>query len=64
MTRLQARQILRDHDMTITKRDDEYRVNYKDGDENSAYYTNCIFDAVDTGIEMRKAVNAVHQEAI
>lgn len=68
MTRLQARQILRDHGMTLTRRDDEYRVNFADrDDEATAYYTNDIFDAVDSGVAMAGAVNealADLQEAI
>lgn len=38
--------------MSISKRDGEYRVNYKGGKESTAYYTNDLGDAVSTGVEM------------
>lgn len=43
--------------MTISKRDDEFRVNFadKDGTEDNAYYTNDLEDAQQTGIAMASA---------
>lgn len=32
----------------------EYRVNYKDGDEQSAYYTDDAIDAISTALQMRE----------
>lgn len=53
MTLTQARATLRLRGMTIRKRDDEYRVNFYRGEETTAYYTNDLDDAVDTGVAMR-----------
>ena len=38
--------------VTLRKRDGEYRVNFKDGKEATAYYTDCLEDAVVTGLAM------------
>ncbi len=54
MTLATAKARLRESRMTIRKRDGEYRVNFKDGKEDDAYYTTDIADAVSTGIAMRK----------
>lgn len=51
-TLAQAKDALRPFGMSITKRDDEYRVNYINGAEATAYYTNDIEDAVRTGRTM------------
>lgn len=42
------------HDMTISRRNSagEYRVNFDNGDEATAYYTDDLTDARDTGILM------------
>jgi hypothetical protein len=40
-------------EMTITKKDGEYRVNYRGGDERSASYHTDLLDALQTGIHMR-----------
>jgi len=44
------------YDMTISRRNSagEYRVNFRDGDEATAYYTADLTDARDTGIAMRQ----------
>lgn len=47
-----ARAELRAARMTLTKRDGEYRVNFTNGDEATAYYTSDIDDAVETGFQM------------
>lgn len=39
--------------VTITKRDGEYRVNFINGKEATACYTNDLEDAFGTGVEMR-----------
>lgn len=41
--------------ITIWKRDDEYRVNFRAGREATAYYTNDIEDALNTGFAMKDA---------
>lgn len=40
------------HGMTITRRDGEYRVNFREGREATAYYTNDMEDAFATGVTM------------
>jgi hypothetical protein len=40
--------------VSLTHREGEYRVNFKGGTEDTAYYTNDLKDAVGTGIEMVK----------
>lgn len=62
MTRLQARQILRDHGMTLTRDYDEegtvYIVNYENGEPWEAYVTRDLLDAVDEGVAMAMVVIA------
>lgn len=53
-----AKVILSEIGMGITKRDDEYRVNFKNGTENTAYYTNDLQDALETGMKMAGYVKA------
>lgn len=50
----EAKELLRKVGVTITTRPEtqEYRVNLEHGTEETAYYTNSIVDAVDTGIAM------------
>ena len=60
MTLKQAKQILRDNEITLryTKGYSEYRVNYRyGGTEATAYYTSDLADAVATGIAMAKSRN-------
>jgi len=40
--------------ISLTKSDGEYRVNFKGGKEETAYYTNDILDAINTGKAMLK----------
>lgn len=50
-----AKAILKNHEMTISKNQyGEYRVNFKNGNEDSALYTNEIDDAIASGINMRQ----------
>jgi hypothetical protein len=53
MTLHQAKAVLRPLGLWITKHRDEYRVAFPN-DEESAYYTNDLDDAVGTGIEMAR----------
>jgi hypothetical protein len=50
----QARDLLAPHGMVIKHDDGEYFVNFKGGDEASAYYTTDLTDAIGTGIDMAK----------
>lgn len=52
MTLATARSILRNLGITLAKRDGEYRVNFTNGLEATAYYTDDIDDAVGTGRAM------------
>lgn len=58
-----VKKLLRQHDMTISKSaihgENEYRVNFKGGHEDSAYYTTDLDDAYRTALQMRK----LHLEA-
>jgi hypothetical protein len=40
--------------LTATHRDGEFRINYRGGDEKSAYYTTDSDDALDTAVAMNK----------
>jgi len=47
-----AQHILAAEGMSLRHNDGEYRVNFRNGTEDSAYYTNDLQDAVDTGRSM------------
>ena len=47
-----AKAALKPHGISLNKKDGEYRVNFVGGREETAYYTNDIDDAVNTGIDM------------
>ena len=57
MTLSQVRDELRSHNVTIRKTRGEYRVNLREGNENTAYYTDDLTDAYDTGLDMRRRVH-------
>lgn len=60
MTQKEARQRLRDFGMVLRKTDGgDFRVNFRNGAESSAYYTDNLKDAVDTGQNM--AIRYVQQ---
>lgn len=48
----QAREIIRGLGLTVTKRDGEFRVNYPNGKEETAYYTTDAEDAINTARAM------------
>jgi hypothetical protein len=53
MTLQEAKSIARHLGLTLRKvRSSEYRVNFRDGNETTAYYTDNLEDAVHTAIEM------------
>ncbi len=54
MTIQEAKLSLRkDHGMELTERDGEFRVNFIGGEEETAYYTEDMADAINTAIDMR-----------
>ena len=61
MTHQEAKSIARHFGLTLRKvRSGYYRVNFLDGKECTAYYTDNLEEAVQTGIEMvRKAQGGV-----
>jgi L-ribulose-5-phosphate 3-epimerase UlaE len=55
MTLQQAKSIARHLGLTLRQlRSGEYRVNFRDGNETTAYYTDNLEDAVKTAIEMAR----------
>ena len=53
MTLQEAKSIARDLGLTLRKvRSGDYRVNFRDGSETAAYYTDDLEDAVNVGLEM------------
>jgi hypothetical protein len=55
MTLQQAKSIARHLGLTLRKvRSGDYRVNFRDGNETSAYYTNDLEDAVSAAVEMAR----------
>jgi hypothetical protein len=58
MTFQEAKSIARHLGLTLRKlRSGDYRVNFRDGNETTAYYTDNLEEAVNTGAEMiRKRV--------
>jgi len=56
VTQREARGILQALGLTLTRDSqwDEYRVNFKGGSEGTAYYTDCLLDALQTGLDMAR----------
>ena len=55
MTLQEAKSIARHLGLTLRKvRSGEYRVNFRDGNEATAYYTDNLEDAVRTAVEMAR----------
>jgi len=55
MTLQQAKSIARHLRLTLRKvRSGDYRVNFRDGNETTAYYTDNLEDAVNTAVEMAR----------
>src|SRR4051794_9408929 len=53
MTLQEAKSIARHLGLTLRKvRSGDYRVNFRDGDETTAHYTDNLEDAVNTAVEM------------
>src|SRR5207247_3387145 len=68
MTLQEAKSIARHLGLTLRKvRSGDYRVNFRDGNETTAYYTDDLEDAVNTAVEMahiRRVGHALAAEAI
>jgi L-ribulose-5-phosphate 3-epimerase UlaE len=55
MTLQQAKSIARHLGLTLrTVRSGNYRVNFRDGNETTAYYTDSLEDAVNIAVEMAR----------
>ena len=55
MTLQKAKSIARHLGLTLRMvRSGEYRVNFRDGNETTAYYTDDLEDAVNTAVEMAR----------
>ena len=55
MTLQEAKSIARHLGLTLRKvRSGDYRVNFRDGNKTTAYYTDGLEDAVNTAIEMTR----------
>jgi hypothetical protein len=55
MTLQEAKLIARHLGFTLRKvRSGDYRVNFRDGNETGAYYTDNLADAVNTAVEMTR----------
>ena len=55
MTLQEAKSIARHLGLTLRKvRSGDYRVNFRDGNETTAYYTNDLEDAVNAAVEMAR----------
>ena len=55
MTLQEAKSIARHLGLTLRKvRSGDYRVNFRDGDETTAYYTDNLEDAVNSAVEMAR----------
>ena len=65
MTLQEAKSIARHLGLTLRQvRSGAYRVNFRDGNETTAYYTGSLEDAVETAVEMvRKRELSALQEA-
>jgi hypothetical protein len=51
----EAKSIARHLGLTLRKvRSGDYRVNFRDGNENTAYYTDSLEDAVNAAVEMAR----------
>jgi hypothetical protein len=56
MTLQEAKSIARHLGLTLrTLRSGDYRVNFRDGNETTAYYTDSLEDAVNTAVEMARS---------
>jgi hypothetical protein len=59
MTLQEAKSIARHLGLTLrTVRSGNYRVNFRDGNETTAYYTDDLEDAVSAAVEMARALRA------
>jgi hypothetical protein len=63
MTLQEAKSIARHLGLTLRKvRSGDYRVNFRDGDETTAYYTDNLEDAVNSAVEMARKRDCERRE--
>jgi hypothetical protein len=59
----EAKSIARHLSLTLRKvRSGDYRVNFRDGDETTAHYTDNLEDAVNTAVEMARKRDCERRE--
>jgi hypothetical protein len=58
LTLADVRTRLREMGMVITHVDDEYRINFRNGKEATAYYTNALDDALGTALLMKGMIKS------
>ena len=54
MTLQEAKSVARHLGLTLRKVRSGYRVNFRDGNETTRYYTDSLEDAVNTAVEMAR----------
>ena len=60
MTLQEAKSIARHLGLTLRRvRSGDYRVNFRDGNETTAYYTDNLEEAVNTAVEMARTRNVL-----
>ena len=67
MTLQEAKSIARHLGLTLRKvRSGDYRVNFRDGDETTAHYTDNLEDAINTAVEMarKRELRAPHRDTL
>jgi hypothetical protein len=57
MTLQEAKSIARHLGLTLRRRSGDYRVNFRDGNETTAYYTDDLEDAINAAVEMARKRN-------
>ena len=62
MTQKQMKAQINALGLTVREKDGEIRVNYRDGKEETAYYTNDRKDAVDTATAMDKSLTGLQNQ--
>jgi hypothetical protein len=61
MTLQEAKSIARHLGLTLrTVRSGDYRVNFRDGNETTAYYTDNLVDAINAAVEMARKRNTAN----
>ena len=61
-TLTETQKLLQSINMVLTKKDDEYKVNYKNGKEETAYYCDELDDALGTAQAMAKTRDIINTQ--